>query len=115
MKDSRIGPECGKEDRKNRGSRAIVEYIRHQLGQGAPDAFFAVGARPPAPSCAPPRNAFVPRISWESAQAHKQGFRKRPHFPLFFAAIGPFVKEIEEMRRYSPTPPAWTPGRRLSS
>ena len=99
----------------------IVEYIRYQLAASAPDAFLqgyeaACAELRAAPQCQgyeltqcdEDAKAFVLRILWESAEAHMQGFRKGPHFPPFFAAIRPFVKEIAEMRHYSVTPLAWT-------
>jgi quinol monooxygenase YgiN len=99
----------------------IVEYIRYQLAANSVADFLssyeaACAQLRAAPQCLgyelaqcdEDPKAFVLRILWESAQAHMQGFRKGPHFPPFFAAIGPFVKEITEMRHYSPTPLAWT-------
>jgi quinol monooxygenase YgiN len=41
-------------------------------------------------------------IEWESSEAHLQGFRKGANFPPFLKAIGGFVKEITEMRHYTP-------------
>jgi hypothetical protein len=37
-----------------------------------------------------------------------EGFRKSPEFRGFFAAIGPFVKQIVEMRHYEATGVVWS-------
>jgi quinol monooxygenase YgiN len=54
--------------------------------------------------CDEDETSYILRIEWESAKAHLEGFRKGPHFRDFFAAIGNFVKEIQEMRHYNLTP-----------
>jgi quinol monooxygenase YgiN len=54
--------------------------------------------------CEEDATSYILRIEWQSTQAHREGFRKGPHFRDFFAAIGDFVKEIQEMRHYSLTP-----------
>jgi len=43
---------------------------------------------------------FVVRIEWDSIEGHERGFRASPAFGEFFAAVGPFVSEIEEMKHY---------------
>jgi quinol monooxygenase YgiN len=47
--------------------------------------------------------AYVLRIEWDSAEGHLQGFRGSPEFRAFFAAIGPYVGNIAEMRHYELT------------
>ena len=54
--------------------------------------------------CEEDATAAVLRIEWASTEAHLEGFRKSAAFRSFFAAIGPFVKEIAEMRHYTLTP-----------
>ncbi len=43
---------------------------------------------------------FVVRIEWDSIEGHEQGFRSSPQFGEFFAAVMPFVDQIQEMKRY---------------
>jgi truncated hemoglobin YjbI len=43
------------------------------------------------------------RIAWTSVQEHLHGFRGGPVFGEFFAAIKPYVDDIEEMRHYGST------------
>ena len=43
---------------------------------------------------------FVVRIEWDSLEGHERGFRSSPVFGEFFAAVQPFVPEIEEMKHY---------------
>ncbi len=54
--------------------------------------------------CLEDETSYILRIEWTSTSAHLQGFRRGPHFPAFFQAIGGFVKEIAEMRHYRLTP-----------
>ena len=42
----------------------------------------------------------VVRIEWTSLADHLEGFRRRPEFPRFFAAVRPFSDAIEEMKHY---------------
>jgi quinol monooxygenase YgiN len=46
---------------------------------------------------------YILRIEWGSLEGHEQGFRRSPEFQPFFAAVRPFVDEIEEMRHYNVT------------
>src|SRR6267143_2750235 len=43
---------------------------------------------------------YILRIEWDSEEGHLKGFRSSPEFRAFFAAVQPFVKDIEEMRHY---------------
>jgi heme-degrading monooxygenase HmoA len=45
----------------------------------------------------------VVRIEWDSEEGHLAGFRQSPEFHSFIDAVGPFVKDIEEMRHYEVT------------
>ena len=45
----------------------------------------------------------VVRIEWDSEEGHLSGFRQSPEFRTFLDAVGPFVKDIEEMRHYQVT------------
>jgi hypothetical protein len=45
----------------------------------------------------------VVRIEWSSVQEHEQGFRRSAAFGRFFAAVKPFIEQIEEMRHYART------------
>jgi quinol monooxygenase YgiN len=46
---------------------------------------------------------YILRIEWDSLNGHEQGFRHSPEFQPFFAAVRPFVNEIEEMHHYNVT------------
>jgi quinol monooxygenase YgiN len=95
----------------------VVEYIRYTVADAARQAELiaayteASKSLDTAPECVAyeltvceedPTSAVL-RIEWESTEAHTQGFRKGPNFPLFFKAIGGFLKEITEMRHYART------------
>jgi quinol monooxygenase YgiN len=93
-----------------------VEYIRYtvedatrrdQLISAYRAAVTALDAAPECLSyelgvCEEDSTSVILRIEWASIEAHLQGFRKGPNFPPFFKAIGGFVKEITEMRHYTP-------------
>lgn len=95
----------------------IVEYIRYSVPDAARGAALvaayekARASLDEAPeclayelsACEEDDSAYILRIEWTSTEAHLQGFRKGPHFGAFFAAIGGFVKEIQEMRHYRVT------------
>jgi hypothetical protein len=51
---------------------------------------------------------YILRIQWDSIDGHLEGFRPSPQFQAFLREVRPFVKDIEEMRHYDPTPLAWT-------
>jgi quinol monooxygenase YgiN len=96
----------------------VVEYIRYAVKDGARrqelvaayvEAAKSLDASPDCLAyeltvCEEDETAAVLRIEWVSTEAHLQGFRKSAPFRTFFAAIGPFVQEIAEMRHYTPTP-----------
>ncbi len=95
----------------------VVEYIRYAVKDGARrqelvaayvEAAKSLEAAPECLAyeltvCEEDETAAVLRIEWISTEAHLQGFRKSAVFRGFFAAIGPFVQEIVEMRHYTPT------------
>ena len=43
------------------------------------------------------------RIRWTSSEDHLSGFRRIPGFGQFFAAIRPYLSDLEEMRHYAET------------
>jgi quinol monooxygenase YgiN len=43
---------------------------------------------------------YIVRIEWDSAEGHLAGFRTSPEFRSFFAAVRPYVANIEEMHHY---------------
>lgn len=95
----------------------IVEYIRYTIPadrRGAFERAYA-DAQPVLDAsphclgyelsrCAEDASQYVLRIEWDSAEGHMQGFRKSPEFRTFFAAVRPFVNDIQEMRHYELTP-----------
>ncbi len=95
----------------------IVEYIRYEVKDKARrnelvtaymEAAKSLDAAPECLAyelslCEEDETAAVLRIEWTSTEAHLQGFRKSAVFRSFFAAIGPFLKEIAEMRHYGLT------------
>ncbi|TNC59364.1 putative quinol monooxygenase [Rubellimicrobium roseum] len=93
----------------------IVEYIRYQAeprrAQAIMDAYRAAAIHlRAAPECLSQEvavcevdpGAVIVRLTWSSAEAHLQGFRRGPHFPPFLALVRPFVPDIAEMRHYRP-------------
>lgn len=46
---------------------------------------------------------YILRLEWISLDAHLGGFRKSAEFRPFFAAIKPYIDQIEEMQHYAPT------------
>jgi quinol monooxygenase YgiN len=95
----------------------IVEYIRYAIadGQGASfetayaEAQEALRASPHClgwelSRCVEEPTRYQLRIEWDSAEGHLQGFRQSPEFRRFFAAVRPYVDQIEEMRHYERTP-----------
>ncbi len=95
----------------------IVEYLRYEIDEPRRAAFEdayaaaqdALRASPHClgwelARCLEDPGQYVLRIEWDSAEGHLQGFRRSPEFRTFFAAIGPYVGDIREMRHYEQTP-----------
>jgi quinol monooxygenase YgiN len=94
----------------------VVEYIRYRIPEGVRDEFERAYARAAesldasshclsyelAHGVEEPDN-YILRIEWDSLEGHEQGFRQSPEFRTFFAAIKPYVDDIEEMRHYDRT------------
>jgi truncated hemoglobin YjbI/heme-degrading monooxygenase HmoA len=49
---------------------------------------------------------YTVRITWDSLDGHLHGFRDSAGFAEFYAAVKPFVDEIDEMTHYAPRDPA---------
>jgi quinol monooxygenase YgiN len=94
----------------------IVEYIRYKIDEERRAAFekaYAKAGESLAASshclayelsrCTEDAQQYILRIEWDSADGHMKGFRSSPEFKTFFAAIQPYVKDIEEMRHYEVT------------
>jgi quinol monooxygenase YgiN len=94
----------------------VVEYIRYTVDDVRAEAFEqayrqAAGAleasehceRYEVSRCSEDSTQHVVRIEWDSEEGHLSGFRKSPGFRAFFAAVQPFVNDIEEMRHYEVT------------
>jgi hemoglobin len=94
----------------------VVEYIRYRLPAERLPGFESAYAEAAASLRAAPEcldfelsrcvdepAVYVLRIRWTSADDHLRGFRGGPHFGAFFAAIRPYVTDIEEMRHYTAT------------
>jgi hemoglobin len=94
----------------------VVEYIRYRIPQERRDSFEpayeqAADALRAAPQCVDYELSrcvddpacYLLRITWTSADEHLRGFRGGPLFGQFFAAIKPYVEDIEEMRHYEIT------------
>lgn len=91
----------------------IVEYIRYRIPEAEAGAFedtyrAAGGSLDASPHCeryevarcTEDPAAYIVRIEWDSAEGHMRGFRGSPEFRTFFAAVKPYVDNIEEMRHY---------------
>ena len=94
----------------------VVEYIRYTIDEGRAEEFEqayrrATGAlqssehceRYEVSRCTEDPTQHVVRIEWDSQDGHMSGFRQSPEFHTFFEAVGPFVRDIEEMRHYQVT------------
>jgi quinol monooxygenase YgiN len=94
----------------------IVEYIRYTIPAEQHAAFVRAyeQAREPLDAspnclgyelarCVDEPDVYVLRIEWDSAEGHLRGFRGSPGFRAFFAAVGPYVGNIVEMRHYELT------------
>jgi truncated hemoglobin YjbI/quinol monooxygenase YgiN len=95
----------------------IVEYIRYQIRAEQCEEFEAAygraaGALSTAPQCVEYEltnsveepGSYILRIVWTSEVDHLEGFRRGANFAEFFAAIRPYVADIQEMRHYRRTP-----------
>lgn len=92
----------------------IVEYVRYRITSD-PEAFERAYAEA-EPSlreskhclrwelarCHEEPDRYVLRLEWDSLDGHLTGFRKSPGFRAFFAAVRPYVDQIEEMQHYVP-------------
>jgi len=94
----------------------IVEYIRYTIPADRRAEFEGAyaQARPSLDAsthclgyelsrCVDEPSAYILRIEWDSAEGHLRGFRGSPEFRAFFAAVGPYVGNIAEMRHYELT------------
>jgi quinol monooxygenase YgiN len=91
----------------------IVEYTRYKIDSTRREAFElayqrAVGSLEASSHCVAYELShctedsvhYILRIEWDSEEGHLKGFRSSPEFRAFFAAVQPFVRDIEEMRHY---------------
>jgi quinol monooxygenase YgiN len=110
----------------------IVEYIRYKLSEqpaefgesfaGAFEAAYRAAALSLDASphclgyelsrCVEEQSRYILRIEWDSIDGHLTGFRRSPEFSSFFAAIKPYVGQIEEMQHYMLTSVVATKGRK---
>ena len=94
----------------------IVEYVRYTLAPERREAFEAAYGAAQASLAASPHclaweltrcsedpGQYTLRIEWDSSEGHLQGFRRSAEFGAFFAAVRPFVGDIQEMRHYELT------------
>jgi quinol monooxygenase YgiN len=94
----------------------VVEYIRYRIPHERQERFEAAyrdaaGSLDASEHClayelshgVEESERYILRIEWDSLDGHEQGFRRSPEFQSFFAAVRPFVDDIEEMRHYSLT------------
>lgn len=94
----------------------VIEYIRYHIPRDHAEAFAAAYAHAAtvlgadehclgyevAQGVEEPENWTV-RIIWDSVEGHEQGFRRAPHFREFFAAVRPYLDQIQEMKHYQRT------------
>ena len=91
-----------------------VEYLRYTVDASRQGAFVdayvasadALMASPWCRSfelcrCDEDPATYVVRIEWTSAEDHLQRFRRSEAFRSFFARVGPYVDDIDEMRHYT--------------
>jgi quinol monooxygenase YgiN len=94
----------------------IVEYIRYTIPLAEVEKFeqdYALAGKSLEASshcrsyelsrCVEEPGSYILRIEWDSVEGHMQGFRSSPEFRSFFAAIKPYVAQIQEMRHYQLT------------
>ena len=93
-----------------------IEYIRYGIALDAKAEFERDYARASAALDASPHclayelavcdddpTQYVLRIEWDSAAGHMEGFRRSLQFREFLPHIQPYIKQILEMRHYTPT------------
>lgn len=91
----------------------ILEYTRYKIDETRRDGFVADYQKAieslkaskhclsyELTQCKEDFGLFILRLEWDSEEGHLQGFRKSAEFRSFFAHVGPYVKDIEEMRHY---------------
>jgi quinol monooxygenase YgiN len=94
----------------------IVEYVRYTIPEDQAATFLsayaeAATALEEAPEClsyeltrgVEEPEHWILRIEWTSKEDHEHGFRGGPAFARFFAAIRPYVAQIDEMKHYERT------------
>src|SRR5262245_9563923 len=99
----------------------IVEYIRYIIEPARANDFLdayqtASKSMKDSPHClgyelsrcTEARESFILRIHWDSEEGHVKGFRTSALFKPFFAAVQPFMRDIQEMRHYEVTPLRWS-------
>jgi len=95
----------------------ITEYIRYSIDEDHCEAFEwayqtageSLTASPycidyELSACVDAPGTYTLAIHWTSEEDHPARFRASKEFADFFAAIGPYVHQIEEMRHYRLTP-----------
>lgn len=95
----------------------IVEYIRYRIPQPQHGAFERAYADAQASlsaseycmgyelsHCVEESESYILRIEWTSKEQHERRFRSSPEFRSFFAAVRPYLDQIDEMRHYELTP-----------
>jgi len=91
----------------------IVEYIRYEIPAEHAAAFKTAYSDAQSAleasthcrawevtQCVEEPTMWTVRLEWDSVDGHMQGFRKSPEFRTFFAAVRPYVSNIQEMRHY---------------
>ena len=95
----------------------IAEYTRYKIEAGRRETFESayqkaaesLKASPHCQAyelshCVEDPDYYVLRIEWDSEEGHLKGFRSSPEFQPFFAAVRPYISDIQEMRHYQLTP-----------
>jgi hemoglobin len=94
----------------------VIEYIRYEVAGDRREAFEDAYAQAQASlqgsphcqawelaRCVEEPASYILRIEWDSIEGHLEGFRRSAGFRTFFAAIRPYVNDIQEMRHYERT------------
>ena len=103
----------------------VVEYLRYKIAPGGGAAFESAYAEAaavlaespycvdyeltrrtaeqtgPRPNPEDDAEHYMLRIRWTSSEDHLSGFRRSPGFGRFFAAVRPYLDDLEEMRHYA--------------